>query len=57
MRSAVSRVVRIRPVKPRFTSMRDAAGVVDVGVGHQHDVDVAGVEGEHGVVQLVAPLL
>ena len=36
---------------------RDAARVVDVRVGDEQDVDVAGVEGEHGVVQLVAPLL
>ena len=36
---------------------RDAARVVDVRVGDEQNVDVAGVEGEHGVVQLVAPLL
>ena len=36
---------------------RDAARVVDVRVGDEQDVDVAGVEGEHGVVQLVTPLL
>ncbi len=43
--------------KAAFDQQRDAARVVDVRVGDEQDVDVAGVEGEHGVVQLVAPLL
>ena len=43
--------------KAALDQQRDAARVVDVRVGDEQDVDVAGVEGEHGVVQLVAPLL
>ena len=36
---------------------RQTAGVVDVRVRHEHAVDRAGVEGQRGVIHLVAPLL
>ena len=35
-------VARILPRKPSCTSLRQQAAMVDVGVGQQHDVDVAG---------------
>ena len=44
-------------LKPVFDEHGDAAGVVDVGVGHQHHVDAARVEGKGGVVDLIAALL
>ena len=44
-------------LKPVFDEHGDAAGVVDVGVGHQHHVDAARVEGQSGVVDLIAALL
>lgn len=57
MRLAVTRVVRMRPRKPCFTQHGDPAGMVDMGVGNEHEVDTAGMEGQGFVVYLVPSLL
>jgi len=44
-------------VKAVFHQQRDAAGVVDVRVGDEQNVDAAGGKGEITVVELIAPLL
>ncbi len=40
-----------------FDQQRDPAGVVDVGMGHQHRVDLVGSKGQGLVIDLVPPLL
>ena len=45
------------PLKAVLDQHGDTAGVVDMGVCHQHGVDAAGVEGQRGVVHLVPSLL
>ena len=45
------------PLKALLYKHGNAAGVVDVGVGHQHIVDLACVEGQAAVVHLVPSLL
>ena len=44
-------------LKAVFDQHGDAAGMVDVGVGHQHHVNAARMEGQRGVVHLVPTLL
>ena len=44
-------------VEAVFHQQRDAAGVVDVRMGDEQNVDIRWVEGKHGIVQLIAPLL
>ena len=44
-------------LKAVFDEHGDAAGVVDMGVGHQHHINAAGVKGQRGVVDLVPALL
>ena len=44
-------------LKAVFDQHGDAPGVVDMGMGHQHRVDAAGVERQGRVVDLVTPLL
>ena len=45
------------PCKAVFDEHGDAAGVVDMGVGHQHRVDAARMERQGGVVDLIPALL
>lgn len=56
-RSAVRRVVRIRLLKALLDQQRDTAGMIDMGVSHQHIVDLARMEGQAGVIDLVPALL
>ena len=44
-------------LKAVFDQHGDAAGMVNVGVGHQHHVNAARMEGQRGVVHLVPTLL
>ena len=44
-------------LKALLDQQRDTAGVVDMGVSHQHIVDLARVEGQAGVIDLVPALL
>ena len=45
------------PLEAVLDQHGDPAGVVDMGVSHQHRVDAAGMEGQRGVVHLVPSLL
>ena len=45
------------PLEPLLYQHGDAAGVVDVGVGHQDIINIAGMKRQAGVIHLVPALL
>ena len=44
-------------LKALLDQQRDTAGMIDMGVSHQHIVDLARMEGQAGVIDLVPALL